>query len=402
MNFIKKRLPTLMKKYVLPIAGVLALVAFSVYIISESANSTVTVTVDGQSEEVDTKATTVGQLLDELGLEVSEYDFLSMGLEEELTDGVEIEYEQANNLYITIDGETKTYHTREAVLEDFLAENNIHLSEHDRLSHAKDQEIFNSLHVVINKAFEVTIIDGGEEKTVWTTRANLEELLKEHKIDLPKKLDKIKPKLDTELVDDETVTITRVESETEVVEEALAFGTETKNDGSMKKGTKKTVTEGKEGKKIKEFEIIYENGKEVERKLINEEVVENPVSKVVAIGTKVDEPELVPVSSSKKSDGQPKGKEYQMRATAYTADCNGCSGITSTGINLNADRNAKVIAVDPSVIPLGSKVWVEGYGYAVAGDTGGAIKGNRIDLHVPTKSEAYQYGVRNVKVIIVE
>ena len=65
-----------------------------------------------------------------------------------------------------------------------------------------------------------------------------------------------------------------------------------------------------------------------------------------------------------------------MTATAYTAHCNGCSGITATGINLRANPNLKVIAVDPSVIPLGSKVWVEGYGYAVAGDTGGAIKGN--------------------------
>ena len=64
-----------------------------------------------------------------------------------------------------------------------------------------------------------------------------------------------------------------------------------------------------------------------------------------------------------------------MTATAYTAYCNGCSGITTTGINLRANPNLKVIAVDPSVIPLGSKVWVEGYGYAVAGDTGGAIKG---------------------------
>ena len=74
-----------------------------------------------------------------------------------------------------------------------------------------------------------------------------------------------------------------------------------------------------------------------------------------------------------------------MSATAYTAYCNGCSGITATGINLRANPNVKVIAVDPNVIPLGSKVWVEGYGHAIAGDTGGAIKGNRIDLFVPTK-----------------
>ncbi|GAA5415954.1 cell wall-binding protein YocH [Paraliobacillus ryukyuensis] len=90
-----------------------------------------------------------------------------------------------------------------------------------------------------------------------------------------------------------------------------------------------------------------------------------------------------------------------MTATAYTADCSGCSGITATGINLNNDRNKKVIAVDPDVIPLGTRVYVEGYGEAVAGDTGGAINGNKIDLHVPTKKEAYEWGVRTVNVTIL-
>lgn len=91
-----------------------------------------------------------------------------------------------------------------------------------------------------------------------------------------------------------------------------------------------------------------------------------------------------------------------MKATAYTADCEGCSGITATGINLNEDRNKKVIAVDPDVIPLGTKVWVEGYGEAIAGDTGGAIKGDRIDVHVPTTEEANQWGVKTVEVKILD
>ena len=90
-----------------------------------------------------------------------------------------------------------------------------------------------------------------------------------------------------------------------------------------------------------------------------------------------------------------------MTATAYTAECDGCSGITRTGINLKDNRNKKVIAVDPNVIPLGSKVYVEGYGEAIAGDIGSAIKGNRIDLHVPTKSEAFEFGVREVEVTVL-
>ena len=95
-------------------------------------------------------------------------------------------------------------------------------------------------------------------------------------------------------------------------------------------------------------------------------------------------------------------KEFMATATAYTANCNGCSGITKTGINLKKNAKLKVIAVDPKVIPLGSKVHVEGYGYAVAGDIGGAIKGNKIDVFIPTKKAAFKWGRKRVKVKVLQ
>src|SRR5699024_3046706 len=107
-------------------------------------------------------------------------------------------------------------------------------------------------------------------------------------------------------------------------------------------------------------------------------------------------------SKSDDSSKTPEGKTITVSATAYTAKCDGCSGVTSTGVDLNANPNAKVIAVDPSVIPLGTEVYVEGYGYATAADVGGAIKGNKIDVHVPTKAEANSWGVKTVNVTIVE
>lgn len=94
-------------------------------------------------------------------------------------------------------------------------------------------------------------------------------------------------------------------------------------------------------------------------------------------------------------------KTIRVTATAFTAYCGGCSGITSTGINLKKNPNAKVIAVDPRVIPLGTKVHVEGYGTAVAGDTGGAIKGNKIDVFYSTNAKAYQWGRRTVTVTFI-
>lgn len=93
-------------------------------------------------------------------------------------------------------------------------------------------------------------------------------------------------------------------------------------------------------------------------------------------------------------------EEMIMNATAYTAYCEGCSGTTAIGIDLRSNPNQKVIAVDPNIIPLGSKVWVEGYGEAIAADTGGAIKGNKIDVFIPTQQQALEWGRKQVKVRI--
>jgi 3D (Asp-Asp-Asp) domain-containing protein len=91
-----------------------------------------------------------------------------------------------------------------------------------------------------------------------------------------------------------------------------------------------------------------------------------------------------------------------VAATAYTAECEGCSGTTKTGINLRENPDEKVIAVDPDIIPLGSKVYVEGYGYAVAGDIGGGINGHEIDIFLSEEQDAVEWGRQQVKVAIVE
>ena len=106
-------------------------------------------------------------------------------------------------------------------------------------------------------------------------------------------------------------------------------------------------------------------------------------------------------TTSRSSAGS-SSKVIYMNSTAYTAFCSGCSGITATGINLRAHPDVKVVAVDPDVIPLGTKLYVEGYGYAVAGDTGGAINGNRIDIFMADRSDALNWGRRTVKVKILD
>lgn len=112
-----------------------------------------------------------------------------------------------------------------------------------------------------------------------------------------------------------------------------------------------------------------------------------------------------PVTQSKPAS-QPKpavanqnsGKTMTMEATAYSTAQPGLSRYTANGTDLHT--NPRVIAVDPSVIPLGTKVTVEGYGTYIAADTGGAIKGNRIDIHFSTVQECINFGRKNVKITI--
>jgi 3D (Asp-Asp-Asp) domain-containing protein/uncharacterized coiled-coil protein SlyX len=107
-------------------------------------------------------------------------------------------------------------------------------------------------------------------------------------------------------------------------------------------------------------------------------------------------------ASTLPSTSQPQGRKVTVEATGYIAMCKeGCTGITATGYNLAANPHAKVIAVDPNVIPLGTKVYVPGYGYAIAADTGGGIDGHEIDVHFPSTHDALQWGRRTVTVTIL-
>ncbi|HFU7086461.1 TPA: cell wall-binding protein EntB [Bacillus cereus] len=116
--------------------------------------------------------------------------------------------------------------------------------------------------------------------------------------------------------------------------------------------------------------------------------------------------EALKVKEQSKNNIQSAKRELTVVATAYTADPseNGTYGgrvLTAMGHDLTANPNMRIIAVDPKVIPLGSKVWVEGYGEAIAGDTGSAIKGNRIDVLMGSKSKAMNWGRQTVKVKIL-
>ncbi|KAA9451032.1 peptidase M23 [Listeria monocytogenes] len=131
----------------------------------------------------------------------------------------------------------------------------------------------------------------------------------------------------------------------------------------------------------------------------NNKVTEQPKEEKAAPTTQKSTSSNEASSNSSSAQGNV-SKELTVTATAYSKAEPGMGHMTATGIDLN--DNSRVIAVDPSVIPLGSKVYVEGYGQAIAADTGGAIKGNKIDVHLNSVQEANNWGVKQVKVQILD
>jgi len=392
----------------------MAIVAFAfalfVSIISlvlyEGSKKSVTLHVNDEQIEIKTSAHTVGQLLSSEDIEVAEHDLVSPSVNTPIEEGLSIRWEQAKQVEIQTDRETEKIWTTDWNVGDILAAADINLSEHDKVTPNLDENLGEDLRINIQKAFQLTLIDGGNEKKMWSTSTTVADFLKRENIQLNEH-DKLNRKADGFVKPGSIVEVVRVEKVTDVVEEPTNFAVVTKSDAKLLKGREKIVQEGKKGSVERKFEIVKENGKEVSRTLLSEKVIEDPQKKIVAVGSKV----VVASAYNKKSNvavsrgsssAPSEGKEFYVTATAYTAHCNGCTGTTATGIDLRANPNLKVIAVDPNVIPLGSKVWVEGYGYAIAGDTGGAIKGKRIDLHVPTKAAAYNFGRRTVKIKVID
>ena len=360
----------------------------------EGSKNTVAITLNGKPEVVKTHADTIKELLDELDVPHRSQDYLSLKANSKVKDHMKVVWKQANKVHIVKDNEKKTVWTTAGTVAELLKEQKIVLKEQDQISPKPQTAIKNKMNIDLNIAFYLTFVDRGKEQKVWATSATVADFLTQQGIKL-NELDRVEPSLTDTISENGVVNVIRVEKVTDVVEEPVQFAVVTKKDESLEKGKEEIVAPGKLGRVSKQYEVVLENGKEVSRKLINEQSITEKQDKVVAVGTK----ELA-LQVSRGADET--GTEFYVTATAYTASCNGCSGRTATGLNLRANPNMKVIAVDPSVIPLGTKVYVEGYGYAVAADTGGAIKGYIIDLFMPSKAEAYRWGRKKVKIKVLQ
>jgi len=365
------------------------------FVIYESTKDKVTLTLDGKRQVIETHSSTIQDILDDLEITVGSKDYVFPSLNTKVKDDLEVVWKKAKQVELQKDDEKKTVWTTVDTVKEFLEEQKISLNEHDQISQQIDSRIEHNMDIVVHTAFPVTLVDAGKKKKVWSTSTTVADFLKQQEISLAK-LDRVEPDLKEEVKEDAVVDITRIEKVTDVVEQPINYAVVTQKDNSLPEGTEEVVKEGKNGLISKKFEVTIENGKETSRKLLSEKTLTEKQDKVVSVGTKTDTVQQLA------SRGEESGTEVHVNSTAYTASCNGCSGHTATGIDLKANPNAKVIAVDPSFIPLGTKVYVEGYGYAVAADTGGNVKGKKIDVFFATKAEAYRWGNRQVKIKIID
>lgn len=172
--------------------------------------------------------------------------------------------------------------------------------------------------------------------------------------------------------------------------EAINFDTIVENNEDLDRSVEKVKSEGVNGEKEITYKVVYKDGVEYSRDIKSTKTISEPKNKVIEKGTGT-------IYASRSGESIKYKKKLSCEATAYTGDKN-----TATGRRPVRNPNGlSVIAVDPSVIPLGSKVYVDGYGYAIAADTGGAIKGNIIDLFLNSESECRRWGRRPVNLLII-
>ncbi|MBR4893433.1 MAG: G5 domain-containing protein [Clostridia bacterium] len=292
---------------------------------------------------------------------------------------------------ISEDGKVKQAFVYSTTVEDALKEAGIKVSEFDELSLDRNANLKKEKKIEIIRAKEVALMINGNEEKIFTTLPTVSDVLDALSIEIGEDSILITP-ADEKVANGLKIEIAKKVYEEITETEVIPFSTIKKANYNMDSGKTRVAKAGVDGEKKSTYRVLKHNGVVLEKELILETVTKKPVDKVVEYGV------IASVPTSRGGDIRAK-KVIDCRATAYCL-----KGTTASGV----PSQKGVVAVDPSVIPLGTRLYIEGadgsfsYGYAVAGDTGGSIKGNKIDLFFDTRSECIQFGVKNVKVYILE
>lgn len=295
---------------------------------------------------------------------------------------------------IHVDGQTIFVKTRHITVGGALRHAGVTIGEYDLVQPGMRERLARNSVVWITRALPVKFYYDGVERVAMVPIPTVASVLQQQGIYLGPE-DRMETNLSPAGQEEMYVRISRTRRATFVERVEVPFKTWYREDRHLPQGTRKVVREGVPGLMEQRVTVIWQDGREVERRVLSAAQVRAPQAKIVAVGSGT-----VPQLASRGGEHQPGRREFVLVATGYTqsAEEGTADGITATGTRVRPG----VAAVDPQVIPLGTTLWVEGYGYARAEDTGGAIKGNRIDLFFDTKAEAHQWGRRTVKAYIVD
>lgn len=281
-------------------------------------------------------------------------------------------------------GEIQEIKTTAFKVAEVLKAQNIYLHQGDMVDPNGTTKVKEGMIIRIARAVPVSVEVDGTTRIIHLAEPNLEKVLKTMSLVLGPN-DVVDHNLDDVEAKQKKVKIIRIEKKEIEQVEKIAVPVKREPDQSLDKGQTKVVQAGAEGLAKVIVAITFADGVEHSREVISREILQEPTPKIIAYGTKEQ------TTASRELSGR---KMLVMQATAYTHT----GHRTATGIK----PSFGVIAVDPQIIPLGTKLYVEGYGYGTAQDTGGAIKGLKIDVFYETLNEALQWGRRSVKVYILD
>src|SRR5699024_1286390 len=159
-NFLKPLSAMTTKTGYTVVAGILVIM-FSTWVFLDATKSEVVFADDGDVQTIKTDSATVGELLEDLGIDVNKYDELSHGENEAIVDGMEIRFEKANEIQLTIDGKTEEYHTTAITVGQFFEEEDLDFSRYDDISHSNIEILNKDTEITVDTAFPVMLNDGG-------------------------------------------------------------------------------------------------------------------------------------------------------------------------------------------------------------------------------------------------
>lgn len=291
-----------------------------------------------------------------------------------------------HEIRIYADGKEAKVIMRGGTVAEAVRKAKIALGDRDIVEPSLKTAITDDCKIRIKRMMQVTLVADGKTAERTVPVGTVEQTLKYLKVALNSG-DQIVPEKDQKLVSGDTIEVIRFSNSYLNQTIKTPFRVERRDDNSMERGMTRIIKQGTEGLIQRTVKITLKNGKEISREIIGQKVLREPVNKVVAVGTvrtKV-------VSRGGKINFS---KVLNMSASAYShTGHNTASGIYPY---------KGAVAVDPSVIPLGSKLFIEGYGYATALDIGSSIQGKRIDLFFDTESQALRWGRRSVKVYVLQ